>query len=105
MKIDCRECGGDGRSAEGTPEGACTTCKGTGKEEVPPAPLDIFNWAVVRQSTLGPAVRRCAETFDISPEQVRELVAKWDDPRGNMECLRIAMNGWRIDAYYNTSGG
>lgn len=71
---------------------------------LPPTALDIFNWAVVRQSALGPGVTTCATAFNIKPEQVRELVAHWHDARGHMECQRINPMGWRIEAYYNTSG-
>lgn len=65
--------------------------------------LEVFNWAVVRQSTLGPGVNVCALAFKTTPEHVRELVAKWIDTRGHMECVRHG-HFWRIDAYYNTSG-
>lgn len=67
----------------------------------PPTPLDIFNWAVTRQSLMGPGVNTCAEAFNISAKQVRELVANWNDTRGHMECVRAQDSYWRIDAYYN----
>lgn len=79
-----------------------------------PTPLDIFNWAVVRQSDIGPGARTCAEAFNITTREVRDIVAQWNDPRGHMECVQVAVDTqrlgsrlggfWRIEAYYNTSG-
>jgi UDP-N-acetylmuramyl pentapeptide synthase len=50
---------------------------------------------------MGPGVNTCAEAFNISAKQVRELVANWNDSRGHMECVRAQDSYWRIDAYYN----
>lgn len=77
----------------------------------PAAPLtalELFAWAVVRQSNVGPGVATAASAFGVTPERIRDLVRAWDDPRGHMECERVGDSrfaSWRIDAYYNTSGG
>jgi len=68
-----------------------------------PTPLQIFDWAVVRQSTLGPGVMVCAHAFNITAREVRDIVSEWNDPRGVLECVRVE-RFWRIDAYYNTTG-
>lgn len=68
-----------------------------------PTPLQIFDWAVVRQSTLGPGVAVCAQAFGITAQEVRDIVSEWNDQRGVLECVRHDRY-WRIDAYYNAQG-
>lgn len=71
----------------------------------PLTPLDVFEWAVVRQSDLGPGVAACAKALRAETNVIRALVRRWDDPRGHMEIVKIrGQNGHRIEAYYNTSG-
>lgn len=74
------------------------------KEPSPPTPLEIFDWAVVRQSDVGPGIATCASAFNCTTDEVRAAVAAWNDPRGTMECVRQGPRSWRIEAYYNTTG-
>jgi hypothetical protein len=75
-----------------------------------PTPLQVFDWAVVRQSALGPGLATAAAAFGCTTQDIREAVKKWDDPRGHMECVHIdkklgaPVSAWRIEAYYNTTG-
>lgn len=81
------------------------TLMGTSRQHLLlPSPLELFEWAVVRQSSLGPGVSVCAHAFNITPRQVHDIVAHWDDIRGHMEILK-ERGMQRIEAYYNTSGG
>lgn len=68
-------------------------------------PLQLFEWAVVRQSDLGPGVQTAAAAFGVTAKEVRALVLAWDDPRWHMSLARFPGGfGYRIEAYYNTSG-
>lgn len=73
-------------------------------KDIPPTPMEVFDWAVVRQSDLGPGIATCATAFGCTTDQVREAVSNWNDTRGHMECIRTGPRQWRIEAYYNTSG-
>lgn len=71
--------------------------------------LRIFEWAVVRQSDLGPGLSTCAKAFGVSVKDVSIAVAGWRDPRGHMSLAEIRQpltrtRVYRIEAYYNTSG-
>jgi hypothetical protein len=68
-----------------------------------PTPLEIFDWAVVRQSDTGPTMTNCANAFGITVEQVRKIVTQWNDPRGSLRCTHDG-NAWRVDATYNATG-
>jgi hypothetical protein len=75
-----------------------------------PMPLELFEWAVARQSALGPGIGACAAAFGCTAREVRDAVSAWDDPRGHLAVERVpaalsGAPGFRIEAYYNTSGG
>lgn len=68
-------------------------------------PLQVFEWCVVRQSSLGPSITICASALRTTTHEVKAAIAAWNDPRGHMEIVPlVGMRGNRIDAYYNTSG-
>lgn len=72
-----------------------------------PSALTVFEWAVVRQSMIGPGVGVAAMTFGCTSNEIRAVVSTWNDPRGSMAVVRVADTGglptWRIEASYNLS--
>lgn len=70
-------------------------------------PQQVFDWCVVRQSDLGPGITMCAEALGTSTDEVREAVTRWNprDPHRHMALVPVkGQRGYRIEAYYNTSG-
>lgn len=72
-----------------------------------PSALQVFEWAVVRQSMIGPGVGVAAAAFHCTTKDIRAVIASWDDPRGTLKAVRIGDTGgmptWRIEASYNLS--
>lgn len=70
-----------------------------------PSAQEVFEWAVVRQSMVGPGVGVAAVAFGCTSNDIRAVVQGWDNPCGHMEVVRVADTGgmptWRIDASYS----
>lgn len=69
--------------------------------------LEVFEWAVVRQSDLGPGIASTCAAFRMTVKELEGIVAGFEDPGRHMAIVRApgAASSRRIEAYYNTSGG
>lgn len=69
--------------------------------------LEIFEWAVTRQSDLGPGLATTCDAFRIKTKELEGIVAAFKDPDRHMALVRVRAPGLtigrRVEAYYNTS--